>query len=124
MFDYLALKTAHVSLVGVSLSLFFLRAYWATEDRLKHKGPWTTRLPILIDTLLLTSGITLIYTGGFSPMYHHWLAIKLLLLVLYVISGGFALKHHQLMMRRRFTLIAFTLVSTMIALAHLKPAFT
>lgn len=121
MVDYLVIKTAHISLVCASLSLFFLRAFWAINDRLQHKGLWVRRLPILIDTLLLSSGILLIYLSGFSPLHHHWLSIKLALLVLYIISGTVALKHNRVDIRLLFTFVALALIAAMMILAHFKP---
>ncbi|MGH1373925.1 MAG: SirB2 family protein [Cellvibrionaceae bacterium] len=124
MADYLLIKTAHISLVCASVSLFFVRAFWAFNDQLSLKGRWVKRLPVLIDTFLLGTGVALLQASGLSPLHHHWLTIKLVFLVLYIISGSLALKHRQRKIRLMFALMAVLLISTMVALAILKPSLS
>ena len=46
----------------------------------------------MIDTLLLTSGISLAYMAGFTPTNSDWILVKLLALSIYIMMGWVAMK--------------------------------
>lgn len=121
MLDYSSLKTAHLILVSTSLSLFCLRGFWALTHRLEKQGRWVKSLPHLIDTLLLVSGVSLIFISGYSPLNQPWLAAKLLLLLCYIILGAFALTYASHRARLTLFLGALIAASSMVALALYKP---
>jgi uncharacterized membrane protein SirB2 len=89
---YPGLKHAHIGLVMTSGSLFALRwlatlagARWPMAATWRHTS-------MVIDSLLLLAGATLWIGLGLNPLVQHWLGVKLLLLVAYIVLGTFALK--------------------------------
>lgn len=84
---YMALKHLHITLVALSLSLFAIRGVWllARSPRLQQR--WVRITPHIIDTLLLTAGLSLAVYTGQNPAQQPWLAAKLLALPLYIGLG-------------------------------------
>ena len=89
---YPQIKYFHQLTVGLSLSLFALRwvgvmlqAHWPM-----HVG--VRRTSVVIDSCLLIAGASLWWMGGWNPVSSPWLGAKLLLLVVYVLAGSWALK--------------------------------
>jgi uncharacterized membrane protein SirB2 len=89
---YLSLKFGHQALVGASGGLFALRGAgvlaawrWADARALRIAS-------VLLDTLLFAAGVTLWALLSLDLARHPWLAAKLVLLVLYVALGTFALR--------------------------------
>lgn len=89
---YPALRWTHMLLVGLSLTLFLTRglgALWQ-QDWVLRRGIRLTS--VTIDTLLLSAGASLWALMQHNPLHEAWLATKLVLLVVYVMLGSFALK--------------------------------
>ena len=89
---YLSLKSLHVGLVLLSGALFALRGL-----AVLRRQAWALARPVrlasyVIDTLLLGAGVSLWWWLGLNPLREVWLGAKLLLLLLYVVLGSFALK--------------------------------
>jgi len=86
------IKLIHLSCALISIAGFTLRGYWmyAFNPLLRH--PLTRVLPHCIDTLLLGSGIAMLYLWGRSPLEFPWLVAKLLGLLLYIGLGMVALR--------------------------------
>jgi uncharacterized membrane protein SirB2 len=89
---YPEIKLVHVSSVLASGGLFLLRglavqlgAKWAMAAPLR----W---LSYSVDTVLLTAAMMLSAMLRQYPFVHSWLTAKVLLLVVYVVLGSFALK--------------------------------
>jgi len=87
---YLEIKTFHITTVIISVSLYiyrFLRYYISTTN--KPQPHWLKYLPHINDTLLFSSGITLIYITKFIPFTDSapWLSAKLIAVILYIICG-------------------------------------
>jgi uncharacterized membrane protein SirB2 len=87
-----ALRQAHLTLVGASGALFALRgvgalaaARWPQQRALRIGS-------VVIDSLLLAVGITLWAVLQLNPVRDHWLAAKLVWLLLYIVLGRVALK--------------------------------
>jgi uncharacterized membrane protein SirB2 len=89
---YLAIKHVHMSLVTISISLFVIRLLWRWCAPARLAQRWVKVVPHLIDTLLLASGVTLMVMSGQWPWVSHWLAAKLLALLVYIVAGYMALK--------------------------------
>jgi uncharacterized membrane protein SirB2 len=91
--SYGAWRHAHIGLVVLSLALFAIRGVLSLSG-----VDWRRRWPVLrwlphgVDTLLLLAGLVLVMWSGQVPWVHHWLAVKLLLLVAYVACGREALR--------------------------------
>lgn len=104
MLDYASAKVVHVSLLSLSVGLFYLRAL-SRIFSLKTVG--NKRIYLLshsIDTGLLLSGLYLIYLTQWDPFTHLWLAEKLSCLLLYI-GLGFVLAK-QTHIYRQYTLLA------------------
>jgi uncharacterized membrane protein SirB2 len=89
---YPEIKLIHVGAVLVSGGLFFgrglavqLGAQWAMIAPLRY-------LSYTIDTALLTAALMLSSMLRQYPFVHAWLTAKVVLLVVYVVLGSFALK--------------------------------
>ena len=87
-----AIKALHLSSVALSYSLFFMRGIWVLRASPVMQQRWVKIAPHLIDTVLLTSAITLAVMLGISPLSAPWLAAKIIALLLYIVLGSFALK--------------------------------
>lgn len=53
---------------------------------------WVKITPHVVDTLLLASGVGLVFALRLYPTQHPWLVAKLVALVLYIVLGTVALK--------------------------------
>jgi uncharacterized membrane protein SirB2 len=90
---YPQIKWVHVAAVMASGALFALRssavvlanARWPMAAPLRY-------LSYTIDTVLLTAALMLATLLHQYPFVHGWLTAKVLLLVVYIVLGSFALK--------------------------------
>jgi uncharacterized membrane protein SirB2 len=107
---YPQIKTAHIAAVMASGLLFLLRgaavqvgASWAMAAPLRY-------LSYLIDTVLLTAALMLATILRQYPFVHGWLTAKVVLLVIYIALGSFALKRGRTQAVRTSCWIAALLV--------------
>lgn len=118
---YSALQHTHVALVVLSVVLFALRwvgvlanARWPLQRR-------TRMLSMGIDTALLAAGATLWWWLHINPLHQHWLGAKLVLLVVYIVLGSFALKRARRWWGKLlFGLLALAVVAQMFAIAQTR----
>jgi uncharacterized membrane protein SirB2 len=89
---YPTIRLLHIAAVALSGALFFVRglavaagATWAMAAPLRY-------LSYAIDTVLLGSAIALTVIIHQYPFVHGWLTAKVVLLVVYIVLGSFALK--------------------------------
>jgi uncharacterized membrane protein SirB2 len=89
---YAQIRAVHIAAVIASGSLFLLRgasvqlgAKWAMAAPLRY-------LSYSIDTVLLTAALMLVTILHQYPFVHGWLTAKVVLLIVYVVLGSFALK--------------------------------
>ena len=119
---YLNLKYLHMALVLLSVLLFngrFLLRMSKPQDTLPK---WLKILPHVNDTLLLGSGLALVWLSGWVPFGNAlWLGWKLVLLVVYVGLGHKAMKANPQFQAWLWWVLAIACVSTMAALAMHKP---
>lgn len=89
---YLIVKKVHVYSVIASFALFLFRGglMMAGARLLQHK--LLRILPHVVDSILLFSALWLTAIVHQYPFVHHWLTVKVLLLVVYIVLGSFALK--------------------------------
>ena len=119
---YLELKLFHIACVFISLSLFSLRAVWMLSGSLQSRPSWIKALPHWIDTALLTSGLGLMYLTGFTPFNSQWLALKLCLLLIYIVCGAVALSYGRSYRGRCISLLFAVLsASGIVFMALIKP---
>ena len=89
---YLQLRDAHVAAVIASGSLFCARGALALARWRHVMHPVLRYGSMAIDTVLLAAGITLMFVIHQYPFVDGWLTAKLVLLVVYIALGTFALK--------------------------------
>lgn len=106
MNTYLMLKHAHLTMVGLSIILFMLRAALMLVWPRALNARWLKIFPHVIDTLLLVSAIGLMLVLSQYPLTHHWLTAKILGLVGYIGFGTVALKRGKTMKTRLLALVA------------------
>jgi uncharacterized membrane protein SirB2 len=90
---YLEIRNVHIGAVLASGTLFLLRGLGVNL----FNASWPMWAPVrylsyTIDTVLLTAALMLMTIVRQYPFAHHWLTVKLLLLVVYIVLGSFALK--------------------------------
>lgn len=89
---YALLKTIHISCVLLTIAGFLLRAYWmqSGSSLINHRS--TRIAPHIIDTLLLASGIALIFEINLAVMSQSWLFAKIAGIIVYILLGLFAMR--------------------------------
>ena len=112
---YPQIRTVHIAAVIASGLLFLVRggavqlgASWAMAAPLRY-------LSYAIDTVLLTAALMLAVIIQQFPFVQGWLTAKVLLLVVYVVLGSFALKRGRTRAVRTSCWIAALLVYLFIA---------
>lgn len=101
---YLQIKLAHIGFVLASGSLFALRGLCLQLGQRWPMVKGVRRLSVLIDTLLLASGVMLLWVLRLNPVTTGWIATKLVLLVVYIVLGVLALHRAR---QRRTRLVAW-----------------
>lgn len=111
------LRHLHVTLVGLSGGLFALRGVALLRD-----ARWPMRRAVrvgsvAIDSALLAAGVALWTILQMNPLRDQWLAAKLVLLLVYIVLGGFAFRARQATARAGFLLAALVVYATMLSIA-------
>ena len=118
---YLLIKHFHITCVVLSGAGFLLRGWWSVSGSPLLAARLTKRLPHVIDSCLLASAIALAWMAGQYPLVHGWLTAKVLLLVVYIVLGVFALRRGRTPASRAgffIAALAVYLFIVSIALAH------
>lgn len=89
---YMPIKSVHVGAVLASGGLFALRGLLVLNGRAWAMSAPLRYLSYGIDTILLTAALMLATMLPRAVFANGWLALKLTLLVVYVLLGSFALK--------------------------------
>lgn len=89
---YLALRSAHIGLALLSVTIFIVRGGLMLADSPARHSPWLRYPSMLVDTLLLTAALMLTTVIHQYPFTTGWLTMKVALLVVYVVLGSIALK--------------------------------
>ena len=113
---YGPVKLVHVFAVAASGSLFFLRGLALNI----FKAKWPLAAPVryasyAIDSVLLAAAILLTIVVGQYPFVETWLTVKLLLIVVYIVLGSFALKRGRTVAARTWFWVAALAVFAFIA---------
>lgn len=112
---YPQIKLVHVTAIIASGLLFALRGGAQLAG-----ARWTMAAPLrffsyFIDTTLLTAALMLATILHQYPFVHAWLTVKVLLLVVYVVLGSFALKRGNTKGQRLYCFLAALAVYLFIA---------
>lgn len=89
---YLSLLLTHQIAVSLSVALFVARGVGVQCAANWPMHFVVSKLSVLIDVILLSAGASLWVLLQYNPVLHMWLGVKLLLLVLYIVLGSFALR--------------------------------
>ena len=112
---YVPIKSVHVAAVLASGGLFALRGLLVLGGRTwAMSAPWRY-LSYSIDTVLLTAALMLATMLPGAVFANGWLAVKLSLLVVYVLLGSFALKRGR---SRRSRTLCFVAAITVYAFMY------
>jgi uncharacterized membrane protein SirB2 len=111
---YPALRFVHVGAAALSGGLFLLRGL-AREAG----APWAMARPFRlasygIDTILLVAALLLMVATAQYPGTDAWLSVKLLLVLLYIVLGSYALKRARGVAARRLCLAGALLVFALV----------
>jgi len=118
---YPQIKFAHVLCVILSGSLFALRGAMMLAGLRFANHTALRYLSYAIDTTLLTAALMLITILHQYPFVQAWLTVKVLLLVVYIVLGVFALRRGRTLRVRATCYVAALVVFVSIvgvALAH------
>lgn len=111
---YLAVKHLHVSMVYASGALFVVRGLlmlWGSAHGMRKPVRVAS---YLMDTVLLAAAVSLLVMLQLNPFTTPWLAVKLTLLVGYIVLGSLALKRGRTYARRAVALNAALLCFALI----------
>jgi uncharacterized membrane protein SirB2 len=118
---YPLIKQWHIALVALSGTLFVARGIGVLAGTRWPMRPAPRIASVAIDTLLLAAGATLWALLQLNPLRESWFGAKLILLVVYVVLGTWALRRARTPFTRTlFLLAALAVFASMIgiALAH------
>lgn len=104
--SYAAIKSAHVALALASGGLFALRGLVRIAGSEAGNRSSVRWLSYAIDTVLLAAGLWLVLILRLDPAASPWLAVKLALLVAYIVLGSLALKRARTPSRRALAFAA------------------
>jgi len=85
--DYVTLKYMHITSVVISYTLFLLRGTWMLRVSPLLQQRWVKITPHVNDTVLLTSAVTMAVIAHRNPLVEHWLAAKIIGLLIYIVLG-------------------------------------
>ena len=89
---YPTVRLVHMALVAISGTLFVLRGIGVLRHAAWPMAPAVRRASVLIDSALLGAAVMLLYILQLNPFAVGWLTTKIVLLLLYIVLGTFALK--------------------------------
>lgn len=85
-------KTLHILAALASFTLFSLRSYWKLIASSQLKQRWIKILPHIVDTVLLGTAVVMMVLIHQYPFADHWLTVKLVVLIIYILQGLAVLK--------------------------------
>ncbi|WP_339805192.1 SirB2 family protein [uncultured Marinobacter sp.] len=92
MSSYMILKSIHMLAAYITVALFITRLALDVAGKPGWRKTPLRWVPHANDTVLLIAAISLLFVTGWMPFVHHWLTLKVFLLVGYIVAGVFALK--------------------------------
>jgi len=117
---YLQIKWVHIFAVLCSGSLFFVRGLMLLNDMKVAMSAPVRYLSYCIDTVLLTAALMLATMLPSAMFANGWLLEKIILLVVYIVLGSFALKRGRSRKSRAlFFVAAVSVFAFMISVARM-----
>lgn len=87
------IKLVHITFVLLSISSFVGRVILSEVHPTLMKQKIFKILPHIIDTVLLISGISLVFQGGWLSMQYGWIVAKIIALVGYIFLGVIVMRN-------------------------------
>lgn len=115
---YPILKGSHLALVAISIPFFIARGGSKILGLTWQTQKWAKVSPHVLDTLLLLSGILLMFITGLNPIEHSWLTSKLLFLVGYIVFGIKTMHSAHVMQQRLYFSLALLCALLMVTIAR------
>lgn len=115
---YIPLKHSHLMFVVISLLFFTCRAVANLLEAQWLQKKWAKISPHIIDTLLLGTGIALTTAIQQYPLAHHWLTVKIALLVFYIVFGALGMKATEKTKKILFFSLSFISVIMLLSVAR------
>jgi uncharacterized membrane protein SirB2 len=103
---YSQIKFLHIACVACSGVLFTARGVFMWAESRWANALTLRRLSYAIDTVLLGSAVSLVGILHQYPFVSSWLTVKLLLLVVYILLGIFALRRGRTRLMRQVCFVA------------------
>ena len=120
---YLPLRQVHLGAVAASLTLFAARGMAVLGARRWPMAPAARWGSVAIDSVLLSAGALLWTALGLSPVRDTWLGAKLVLLLVYIVLGSYALKRAPARTAKAaFFVAALLCVAAMVVIARAHDA--
>lgn len=117
---YAQIKWAHIIAVFCSGSLFFVRGLMLLNDMKVAMSAPVRYLSYCIDTVLLTAALMLATMLPSAMFANGWLLEKIILLLVYIVLGSFALKRGRSRKSRAvFFIAAVSVFAFMISVARM-----
>lgn len=115
---YPALLHLHRACVAASIALFGARGLGVlAQQAWPMRRSWRC-LSVAIDVGLLAAGASLWALLAYHPLQQSWLGVKLVLLLVYIVLGSFALKRARTRGQRlAFFIAALAVVLSMVGIA-------
>jgi uncharacterized membrane protein SirB2 len=107
---YTQIKWVHVTAVMASGTIFFIRGLLLNLGVRWPMAPPVRYLTYTIDSILLTAALMLTTIVHQYPFVNAWLTVKVLLLIVYIVLGTFALKRGRTRTARIACYVAALLV--------------
>lgn len=122
--QYLIVKHSHMVFVSITIILFNLR-FWMLAARPQKPLPGILKaMPHINDTMLLFTGLWLMKLTHFTPFNAPWLAVKIVLLLVYIGFGVAMMRSAPRSSKFYVTyLCAMACVATIVYMALFKPYF-
>lgn len=117
---YLLVKHLHITCAVLSGSFFLLRGVWMLLESDALQRRWVKVVPHVVDTVLLTTALTMVFWSAQYPLVQPWLTAKVLALLAYIVLGTIALKRGQTKGTRTAALVAALAVFAYIVLVALS----
>ncbi len=113
-------RMLHVSCVVLALLLFVWRGWRSWQERPIRQVLWRRIIPDSVDTLLLLSGLSMMFMLGQYPFAESWITLKLALVLIYILLGFVAFRlSHSLRVRRASWLGALVVFVSIVSVARL-----
>ena len=85
-------KVLHILCAVISISGFVYRCYLRLTGSAMLSRKWLKISPHIIDTLLLASGLVMLFHLRYYPTANNWMAAKLTLVLVYIVLGFITLR--------------------------------